>query len=124
MRTQNEQRKSRRIASLNLSYVCLDENGRAVKQGIGRTLNVSEAGILLETHFPIQPDYTIILGIGLHDEVVDIKGRPVHIRARRNGVHEVGIEFLGLDDSSRRILSAFMATVQGTGGRAARPTTD
>lgn len=111
-----DQRKAQRIASLNLSYVCLDENGRAVKQGIGRTLNVSASGILLETHFPIQADYEVILGIGLHDELVDIKGRPVHIRSRTNGVYEVGIEFVAPDAAAQRLVREFIETVRGAAG--------
>ena len=35
-----EKRKHARINSLNLSYVCLDENNKIIKQGMGRTLNV------------------------------------------------------------------------------------
>jgi hypothetical protein len=40
-----EKRKHARFNSLNLSYVCLDENNQVIKQGMGRTLNVSESGI-------------------------------------------------------------------------------
>ena len=50
----NEKRKHPRVNALNLSYICLDEDQQVIKQGMGRTLNVSESGILLETHFPIE----------------------------------------------------------------------
>ena len=40
-----------------LSYVCLDEENEIVEQGMGRTLNVSEGGILLETHDSIDLEH-------------------------------------------------------------------
>ena len=42
-----DKRRHTRYESLNLSYVCLDENDNIIKQGMGRTLNISESGILL-----------------------------------------------------------------------------
>ncbi|MBW1910722.1 MAG: PilZ domain-containing protein [Deltaproteobacteria bacterium] len=60
-----ERRKHPRFESFNLlSYVCLDENNHALDQGMGRTLNVSEGGILLETPNPIDPKHTLVLTIG------------------------------------------------------------
>ena len=47
--TTKEKRKHYRVDSLNLlSYTCQDEEGNLVKHGMGRTLNVSESGILLK----------------------------------------------------------------------------
>ena len=63
--TSENKRKHERIQSLNLSYICLDEDNNIVKQGMGRSLNISESGILLETHFPIEPNHTIQLTISL-----------------------------------------------------------
>jgi len=39
-----EKRKHQRFNSLNLSYICLDEDQQAVKQGMGRTLNLPNPG--------------------------------------------------------------------------------
>jgi hypothetical protein len=107
-----EKRKHARFSSLNLSYVCLDENDQIVKQGMGRTLNVSESGILLETSFPIDKTHTVTLTLGLEEELVDIKGRPVHIRTNKDGKHEVGIEFFDSDKKARKTLKKFIDTFQ------------
>jgi hypothetical protein len=98
-----EKRKHPRSGSLNLSYVCLDEDQKAVKQGMGRTLNLSESGILLETYFPIQSEHTVVLSIGLEEHLVDVKGRPVYVRTKGQGVYEVGIEFL---DPNENVIDA------------------
>jgi hypothetical protein len=107
-----EKRKHPRISSLNLSYVCLDENNEIIKQGMGRSLNVSESGILLETHFPIDDQLIVTLTLGLEEDLVDIKGRPVHTRINDDGKYEVGIEFLKSDVKTHKALKKFIDTFQ------------
>jgi hypothetical protein len=108
-----EKRKHARINSLNLSYVCLDENNKIVKQGMGRSLNVSESGILLETHFPIDDQHIVTLTLGLEEDLVDIKGRPIHTRKNDAGKYEVGIEFLKSNEKTRKSLKKFIDSFQG-----------
>lgn len=102
-------RKHQRIPSLNLSYICLDENNNIVKQGMGRTLNISESGILLETHFPIEPKYLVLMTIALKEDLLEIKGKPIHTRSNKAGKFEVGIEFLEPDQDSIQLLKNFIA---------------
>jgi c-di-GMP-binding flagellar brake protein YcgR len=110
MKTQ-EKRKHLRVNSLNLSYVCLDEDSKPVKQGMGRTLNLSESGILLETHFPIAAEHSVVLSIGLEDDLVELKGRPVHVHSKKQGVYEVGIEFVDTDENTRRTVRQFIRSL-------------
>jgi len=79
-----------------------------VAQGMGRTLNISEGGILLETHIPIDPKNTIALAIGLEDELIDIKGKVVFSMAGIDEKFEAGIEFLEMPDSTLDILKKFI----------------
>ena len=106
--TSDNKRKHQRIPSLNLSYICLDENNNIVKQGMGRTLNISESGILLETHFPIEPKYLVIMTIALKEDLLEIKGKPIHARSNETGEFEIGIEFLEPDQDSIRLLENFI----------------
>ena len=108
--TSENKRKHQRIASLNMSYICLDENDNIVKQGMGRTLNLSESGILLETHFPIKLEYLVLLTIALKEDLLEIKGKPIHVQSKEAGKFEVGIEFLEPDQDSIRLLESFINT--------------
>ena len=101
-------RKHERIESLNLSYICLDEDKNIVKQGMGRTLNISESGMLLETHFPIEPKHMLQLTISLEEELLDIQGKPVHIRSDEGGKYQVGIKFVDLGQKSIELLKSFL----------------
>ena len=111
--TSENKRKHERIQSLNLSYICLDEDKNVVKQGMGRTLNISESGILLETHFPVEPEHTIQLTISLEEDLLDISGKPVHVRSIDGGKYQIGIEFVDLAADSAAILKKFIG-VDGT----------
>ncbi len=108
-----EKRKHERIASLNLlNYLCMDENHEFVESGMGRTLNVSLSGILLETHVPIESRRAISLAIGLEEEVVNILGRIVYCRKGREGMYDSGVHFFESDDEAsfdilRQYIQAF-----------------
>ena len=104
-----EKRKFERVDSLNLSYLLIDaQNDEVEKQTMGRTLNVSEAGILLETHLPVAIGRHMLLSIGLEDELVDIKGRVVHSSKSSESRYELGIEFLDMNEETFRILQKFI----------------
>ena len=104
-----ERRKHPRFESLNLlSYVCLDENNRALDQGMGRTLNVSKGGILLETYNPIDPEHAMVLTIGLKDNMVDIKGRLVYSRTDEDGKIKSGVQFIEMDKETLLTLEAYI----------------
>ena len=107
--TSENKRKHERIQSLNLSYICLDEDQNIVKQGMGRTLNISESGILLETHFPIEPKHVVQLTISLEENLLDLKGKPVHVRSSDEGKYEIGIQFVELDQGTSDLLKKFIS---------------
>ncbi|NVL92901.1 MAG: PilZ domain-containing protein [Desulfobacterales bacterium] len=105
----DERRKSQRVDSPNLlAYICLDENNNEIIQGMGRTLNVSEGGILLETHVPLDPQYIVRLTIGMEDDLVHFKGHIAHHREREDGKFESGIEFMEMNEHTRRFLRQYI----------------
>ena len=108
--TNEEKRKHSRIDSLNLlNYLFSDESGGGTTQGMGRTLNVSESGILLETYAPIDVNSIISLTIGFEEDVVDIKGRIIYTKENDRKMNESGIEFFDIDNASRAILKKYIA---------------
>jgi PilZ domain len=105
----NERRYCPRIQALNLiSYSCTDETEKIVSQGMGRTLNISEEGILLETYVSIDPKYSIALSIGLEDELINIKGQIIYSNPGKNEKFEAGIRLLDTDESTMKILRKYI----------------
>lgn len=106
--TENK-RKHLRVRSLNLLYFGVYEKDLLIKQGIGRTLDVSESGIRLETHFPMDPKNIVQLSIGLKDEIVEIKGRAVHSVSGSDGKYKIGVKFNRIKKSSLEIVKKYIA---------------
>jgi c-di-GMP-binding flagellar brake protein YcgR len=105
----NEKRQHHRVNALNLiSYSCIDATESVVAQGMGRTLNVSEDGILLETHVSIDPEYIIELAIGLEDELINIKGSIIFTKPGKDEKYQAGIEFLETDTTTTEILKKYI----------------
>ena len=109
--TNEEKRKHNRIDSLHLlNYVYSDESSEGAMQGMGRTLNVSESGILLETHTPpISAGSLVSLTIGFEEDMVDIKGRVIYTKESSTDMFESGIEFFDVDENAKEILGRYIA---------------
>ncbi len=80
-----------------------------VGQGMGRTLNVSEGGILLETHIPIDPQYVVLLDIAMEDDLMQFKGKIAHMKKREDGKFESGVAFIELDEEKTQFLRQYVA---------------
>ena len=110
----DDQRKDPRIQSSNLiSYVSCDETDQEIMQGMGRTLNVSEGGILLETHVPIAPHYVVTLTIALEDELMEFKGRTAHSTKLKDGGFRSGIKFMEMDEEKSQFLGQYVLFFRG-----------
>lgn len=110
----NEKRKHSRVDSIYLlNYVHLDENESELMQGMGRTINVSESGIMLETHVAFSRDDTVDVVVGLKEDMVTIRGRVIFTRTTDTGRFQSGIQFVTIEDASlktlRRYIEAFNA---------------
>jgi len=107
--TNDEKRKHSRIDSLHLlNYIYTEAKDDGATQGMGRTLNISKAGVLLETHTPISVGVTISLTIGFEEEVVDIRGRVVYTKENAEDMYESGIEFHKMDSAAKTILQRYI----------------
>ena len=108
-----EKRRYKRVDSTNLlNFVCLDDKCQPYTQGMGRTLNVSESGILLETHTPIEPNTLVSLAIGIADDLVEITGQVVYLKECAEGLYEAGINFSVYNDDELSILRKFITAFE------------
>lgn len=105
-----EKRKYSRADSLNLiNYIHYDKKGEEGTQGMGRTLNVSQSGILLETHGAVDTGHIVSMTIGLYDNVVDIRGRVLYSKKNAEGKFESGIEFFDMSPKAVKALVQYIA---------------
>lgn len=91
-----ERRKFPRVRTDNpITYAMINEKGTKIGQGIGRSANVSQSGILLETCEYIGSKYIFLVSTDLKDNLVEIVGKVVFSREVSKSVFNTGIHFMG-----------------------------
>jgi Tfp pilus assembly protein PilZ len=91
-----EKRKHPRVQIQNLiSYVCLDEDGKPIKNLMGTALDVSQGGLLLETTHQIEPGDVILITTDDKDRLIEINGKAAYCREIGDGKFFVGISLQG-----------------------------
>jgi len=104
-----DRRVNPRIDSPNLMFFfCYDDSQNEITQGMGRTINISEGGMMFETHIPIDPQLTLSLTIALEDDLMDFKGRIIHSLKNSKGRFVFGIQFIEMDELKLRFLKQYL----------------
>jgi hypothetical protein len=103
-----EKRQTNRINSINLSYVLIDDEGSPIHQGMGRTMDLSTKGILLETSFPIDAKNSVLVTIGLADEIIEVRGKVSHQERLEDGNFSSGICFMAVSDQVITKIDTFL----------------
>ena len=111
----SERRRYVRPESLNLlDYIVVDEQGVQGNYSMGRTLNISIGGILMETHIQLLTGQQVMITIGLEDELVDVMGRIIHSTQHSDGMFHNGIEFFHASVEDRRIINKYVEAFHKT----------
>lgn len=94
-----------RVNRLKLTAVELfGELGELEEGAIGRTMNISEGGMLLEMVKPLPLLAKVSLSVGVGDIVAQMEGEVVHLRKNEEGRIETGIQFSGVTEETREII--------------------
>jgi c-di-GMP-binding flagellar brake protein YcgR len=110
---ESQRRKYERKDSLNLiDYVVLGPEGNPIGRRMGRTLNVSVGGILLETHHPLKQGQRVVVTIALNEDIVEINGHVVYIKPCEDKLFCSGIEFAEIDEEGERIVKNYIEALK------------
>ncbi len=103
-----ERRRSERKHSLNLlDNIVLGDTGETVAHEMGRTVNISENGLLLETHLPFQLQQVLVITVALDENLVEIKGRVKYVEPSGE-MFQSGVEFIEIDEKGRQTLNQYL----------------
>ena len=98
-----EKRKHPRIDITNLvSYRCYDCSGNQTKEGRGKSINISQGGILIESYDRFEWQDVLLLFIDVEDESVSIKGKVIYCNTANLGKFRTGIQFI---ETNEKIVS-------------------
>lgn len=111
----NEKRESVRHDSLNLvSYILLNAENDIISTGVGRTLNISCGGILLEIEDLVDDDIkTVRMEIALGDSIISVDGGVRFTLLTTQGYTEYGIQFRETSTESMENLQKYLDDVLG-----------
>lgn len=105
--TPAEHRHSIRKNSLHLlDYLIIDKDGLQTTYSMGRTLDVSENGLKLETTQKISKGDTLLITVGLEEDLVDLRGEVVHTEILDER-YITGIELLDISVEGKRIFKKY-----------------
>jgi len=104
----NEKRSCIRQDSLHLlDYLTIDKEGRQTTYSMGRTLDVSEQGLKLEVTKPVHSGDTLLITVGLDEDLIDLTGEVIHCEQEANR-YIIGLEFSDISNDGLRILKKYM----------------
>lgn len=106
----SDKRSHARFTSLNLlEYDLYDDNGTQVGRGMGRTLDISQEGVKLETTEPLTVGDHVSVHIGIQENMVTVvDGEVIHCQPVADARFNSGIRLLKLDRRSRMILDKYL----------------
>ena len=78
-----ERRMHPRVKTENLlSYEGLDESGTKTERGMGKTLDISQGGLLMETSVPVEAKFILLMSLDIKEELIKIDGL---VKSRHSG---------------------------------------
>ena len=98
-----DRRKHVRLETSNLiSYESIDKDDKIVSNSMGKALNVSRSGILLETAHLIAAEYVSLMTVDLDNNLIQLKGQLIYCRETDSGLYQAGIRFAGSEQEKAK----------------------
>lgn len=104
----DERRSSERFATLNFIYYTLPGCAEGEVEYMGRTLDASKRGLLIQTHVSLAIGQRVLLSVGLGENIVELGGKVVHCVVDESGMSRSGIEFDSLNADQMAKLTTFL----------------
>jgi hypothetical protein len=85
-----------------IMHESIDKEGKIVSSSMGKALNVSRSGIMLETALPIEAENVLLMTVDLDNNLMEVKGRLIYCRETDSGMYQSGISFTGSKDETAK----------------------
>lgn len=109
-----KKREKERLSTKNfLDYVVLSADGTPQSRGLGRTLNVSSGGLLMETADQVELGRNLLVTLGLGDEMVEVAAHVIRSAPSSAELYATGIEFSELDRGQQTLLDRYLKAFHG-----------
>lgn len=107
----DDHRQHARVETCNLiSFLSVDEDGHVLRQGMGRALDVSQNGMLLESALPVDSEFVSLMSTDPENNLIEITARVAYSRRGRTGSFLTGVQFAGAGDDNVRFAANLIKT--------------
>ena len=105
----DEQRKFYRAKIVNLlSYECIGDDGFLLDRGMGKILDISQGGLLMETNTPIGSKFIFLTSLDIKEKLIKLKGKVVYCREAKPKTFHTGVSFVETDEKIRENVAAII----------------
>jgi len=92
-------RKFPRIKTRNLiAHLSFDDDGMKISQGLGKALDISKGGILIETPHPIPDARLSLMAVDKDNILFEIEAELAYCKKSAPGLYQSGIRFIGTEN--------------------------
>jgi len=100
-----ENRNNPRIKTENLlSYEGIDESGSQIERGMGKALDISYGGLLMETSVFVAAKFMLLMSLDIKEEPIKIKGKVVYSREAEAKAFYTGVRFIETNERINAII--------------------
>lgn len=108
-----ERRRDKRFDTINFVHYTLRDADGGSMEYMGRTLDASARGLLVEVHLPLPIGHNLMLSIGMGEDIVELCGEVVHCSDSEEGMFNSGIEFSPLSAEQEKKLQVYLMAFAG-----------
>jgi hypothetical protein len=95
-----DNRKHTRVeTNIKASYVIIDDRGNKIEKGLGKILDISLGGVLLETIKPIGLHNILLTTSGIDDETLNMKGDVAYCKMEDSRTFKGDVAYCKMEDS-------------------------
>jgi hypothetical protein len=100
---QFEKRRHVRVETSNcILYESHENEETIVSRSMGKAINISQSGILLETPSPIEVEAVTLVTADLEGKLIEINGKVIYCRETDSGIYQSGVSFIGSDEETAK----------------------
>lgn len=101
-----DRRKFARTKTRNLiAHVSVDDHGKLISQGLGKAMDISQGGMLLETPYPIEAGLLSLIAVDKDSILFEINADLVYCKKSAAGMYQSGIKFVGTELQVRNFVT-------------------
>ena len=120
-----DHRQYTRVETCNLiSFLSVDADGHVLRQGMGKALDLSQNGMLLESALPVDSEFVSLMSTDPDNNLIEITAKVAYSRRGRTGSFLTGVQFAGAGDDNVRFAANLIKTFHYRRKKSAAPDAD